>query len=109
MEDAEAIGELLGQLHSTMIKTDYFKYDQEGYRKSGELFARVLAKYQKHNSLTQKEIDAFYDLLAMYHFALQATIIEIHGIDCADAAFLDKQLDWLYRWREQCDEADKEF
>lgn len=88
--------------------TDYFNYDKEGYEKSGEIFARLLPKYQKHNSLNQKEIDAFYNLLALYHFALQATIIEINGIDCVDAEFLDKQLDWLYRWQEQCDKADRE-
>jgi len=56
----------------------------------------------KYNKLSQAEADAFFDLIALYHFALQATIIEMCGIDCVDGAFLDNQLEWLYRWREQC-------
>ena len=48
------------------------------------------------------ETDAFYDLIAMQHFATQATIFEIYGVDCLSDAELDGQLDWLYRWREQC-------
>jgi hypothetical protein len=42
-------------------------------------------------------------LIAVYHFQVQATVIEINGLDCVDAAFLDRQYDWLCRWREQCE------
>jgi len=84
-------------------RTHYFDFDESGYRKSKEVFSRFLLGYLKHNLLNQSEIDAFYDLLALYHFALQATIIEMYGLDCVDNAFLDKQLDWLYKWREQCE------
>ena len=83
-------------------KTDYFDYDERGYGQSKEVLSRFLPGYFRHDSLSQAEIDVFYDLLALYHFALQATIIEMHGLDCVDNAFLDNQLDWLYRWREQC-------
>lgn len=38
-------------------------------------------------------------MLALYHFALQATMIEINGLDCVDEAFFDRQLSWLYQWR----------
>ena len=82
-------------------KTDYFNYDESGYDKSKTVFERMLPEYQKHSTISQAEINAFYDLIALYHFALQATIIELHGIDCVDSVFLDKQLDWLCRWREQ--------
>lgn len=83
-------------------KTHYFDYDMEGHVKSREVLSRFLTGYLKHNSLYKNETNAFYDLIALYHFALQATIVEIYGIDCIDNDFLDKQLDWLYRWREQC-------
>lgn len=72
--------------------------------KSEEVFERFLPEYMKYNSLSKAEMAAFYDFIALYHYALQATIIEIFGLDCVDNGFLDRQLDWLYKWREQCTE-----
>jgi Ser/Thr protein kinase RdoA (MazF antagonist) len=82
-------------------KTNYFDFDKRGYEIAREIFSRFLPGYLKYNSISQIEINAFFDFIALYHFALQATIIEMYGLDCVDNAFLDKQLDWLYRWREQ--------
>jgi Ser/Thr protein kinase RdoA (MazF antagonist) len=84
-------------------KTHYFDYDESGYEKSKGILSRFLPEYLKYKTLSQTEINAFYYLIALYHFALQATVIENYGLDCVDNAFLDRQLDWLYRWREQCD------
>ena len=86
-------------------KTDYFDFDEHAYEKSKVILLRFLPEYMKQKSLSQREIDAFFDLIALYHFALQATIIEAYGLDCVDYAFLDKQLDWLYRWRDQCEKS----
>ena len=83
-------------------RTDYFEYKEEGYRKTKEVFRRVLSEYQKVRKVTEAEIRAFYKLMALYHFSLQATIVEIFGLDCIDEAFIDKQLDWLYCWKEEC-------
>jgi Ser/Thr protein kinase RdoA (MazF antagonist) len=83
-------------------RTNYFDFDKRGYKKAKKILLRFLPGYLKYKYLSQAEIDAFFDLIALYHFALQATIIEMYGIDCVDNVFLDKQLDWLYRWREQC-------
>lgn len=84
-------------------KTHYFNFDESGYFRSKELLARLLPGYSKVITLSKKEIDAFYDLIALYHFALQATIIENNGLDCVNNGFLDKQLDWLLKWKEQCE------
>lgn len=84
-------------------KTHYFDFDNNGYEKSKGILSRFMPEYLKYNTLDQKEINAFFDLIALYHFALQATVIDNYGIDCVDNAFLDRQLDWLYRWREQCE------
>lgn len=48
-------------------------------------------------------LKAFYDLIAIYHFQLQATIIEIYGLDCVDEKLLNKRLNWLMRWCKQCE------
>lgn len=82
--------------------TDYFTLEEDGYAKSKEVYMRFLPEYMQYNDLSQQDMDAFYDRIALYHFALQATIIEIFGIDCVDNAFLDRQLKWLYKWQEQC-------
>lgn len=84
-------------------RTHYFDFDESGYGESKEALSRFLPGYLKHNPLSEIEMNAFFDLIALYHFSLQATIIEMYGFDCVDNAFLDKQLDWLYRWREQCE------
>ncbi|HOP10264.1 MAG TPA: phosphotransferase [Oscillospiraceae bacterium] len=84
-------------------RTHYFEFDPDGYEKSKAVFTRFLPSYLKHSPLSQAEIDAFFDLIAVYHFQVQATVIEINGLDCVDAAFLDRQYDWLCRWREQCE------
>jgi len=85
--------------------TDYFQWDEDGYSKSKEVFERFLPKYLKCSPFEKPPVDGFYDMIALYHFALQATIIEIFGLDCVDDAFFDRQLDWLYKWREQCAKA----
>jgi len=82
-------------------RTHYFQFKRAGRETSRRVFGRFLPEYLKQSPLSQTEIDAFYDLIAVYHFALQATIIELHGPDCVGEKFLDSQLDWLYRWQEQ--------
>ncbi len=84
-------------------RTHYFDFDPQGYEKSRAVFARFLPGYLKYSPLSRAEIDALFDLIAVYHFQVQATVIEINGLDCVDAAFLDRQYDWLCRWREQCE------
>jgi len=83
-------------------RTHYFQFQRAGREKSRRAFGRFLPEYLKYSPLSQIEVNAFYDLIAVYHFALQATILELHGIDSVDDKFLDSQLDWLYRWQAQC-------
>ncbi len=83
--------------------TNYFDYDEKGYSNASHTYEAFLKGYTKHCTLSDMEYMAFYDLIAIYDYQLQATIIEIYGLDCVDEQFLDKQLDWLMRWREQCE------
>ena len=83
--------------------TKYFNYDEQNFIKSQNVLQRFIPEYVKHNHLSQPEINAFYDLIAIQHFSTQATVMEIFGHDCLNDSELDYQLDWLYRWREQCE------
>jgi len=80
-------------------QTDFFKLDAANFEKTKAIFARFLSQYRQYMPLPELEADALYDVIALYHFALQATILEVFGLDCVDEAFLDRQLDWLRRWR----------
>lgn len=83
--------------------TNYFDFDENGYEKSKITYEAFLKGYTKYCTLSDMELKAFYDLIAIYHYQLQATIIEIYGLDCVDEEFLDRQLHWLMKWREQCE------
>lgn len=88
-------------------RTNYFDYNEEGLHKSKKTFQSFLKGYNRYSTLNPVEINVFNDLLAIYHYQLQATIIEIHGTSCVDEAFLDRQLEWLMRWRMQCESEEK--
>lgn len=51
---------------------------------------------------SQKKIEGFSDWLALYHFALQVTVMERLSLNCVDNVLGDRQLDRLCRWQEQC-------
>lgn len=82
--------------------TDYFNFNEIGYQKSKNTYETFLKGYTKYRSLSKDELNSFYDFIAIYHYQLQATIIEIYGLNCVDIEFLDNQLNWLMKWREQC-------
>jgi Ser/Thr protein kinase RdoA (MazF antagonist) len=86
-------------------ETHYFDFDAPGYGydKTKEIFERFLVGCEKYYTLTPFEIASIYDFIGIYHFALQATMIEIYGLDCVNEQFINKQLDWLMRWRELCE------
>ena len=84
--------------------TDYFDYDLGGYEKTRNRLTEFLKGYQRYCQLSQEELTLFYDFIAIYHFQLQATMLELHGYDSGTVKFFDKQYEWLLRWEEQCKE-----
>ncbi len=85
-------------------QTNYFDYEEEGLIRTANILKRFLPEYIKYHTLSDLEKGSIYEMLALYHFALQATIIEINGLNCVDNDFFDKQLAWLKRWELQCKE-----
>jgi Ser/Thr protein kinase RdoA (MazF antagonist) len=100
--DTSCIGFPLYDLTLICNQTDYFDYDTEGLSKTTAIYKRLLPEYLKNYKLADRKINSLNNMIALYHFALQATIIEIYGLDCVDNAFFDKQLDWLKQWEIQC-------
>ena len=83
--------------------TEFFHFDELNFNKSKNVFSRFISEYTKYHPINQAEKDAFYDLIAVQHFSTQATVMEIFGHDCLNNTELDYQLEWLYKWREQCE------
>ncbi len=83
--------------------TDYFTYNDDLFELTKLRYEEFLKGYQKYIKLDKRQINAFYDFVGIYHYQLQATIIEIYGLDCVDDTFLDNQLDWLMKWKKQCE------
>ena len=79
-------------------KTNYFEYSDEGFYQSVQRLHDFLKGYTKHRTLTEGEIQAFYYFHVIYHFQVQATIVEIYGVDCNPDDFEDKQLEWMHSW-----------
>jgi hypothetical protein len=82
--------------------TRYFEFDERNYDRSNKVLLRFLPEYKKFSPLSQTVINAFHPLIAVQHFSTQATVMECFGSDCLSDTDIDNQLDWLYRWREQC-------
>lgn len=81
---------------------DYFHLEEDGYQKTKKILEQFLKGYELFCPLSAKERESIFYLLAVYHYQLQATIIEIYGLDCVDKEFLDNQYDWLLKWANQC-------
>jgi Ser/Thr protein kinase RdoA (MazF antagonist) len=82
--------------------TNYFDFDAAGYDRALRTRDRFLEGYLRVETFSNAQIDSFFDWIAIRHYQLQATIYEIFGMDHVKEAFIDKQLDWLMRWRDQC-------
>ena len=83
--------------------TDYFNLKPEDVNITEEVYRKFLTGYEKYHMLSNEEIFSFYDWVAIRHFQLQATILEIYGIDCIDENFINYQLYWLNKWQEKTD------
>ena len=84
--------------------TDYFNLKQEDIELTKVVYREFLSGYAGYHKLSREEILSFPYWVAIRHFQLQATILEIYGVDCIDEGFIDGQLYWLNKWQEAMDE-----
>ena len=80
--------------------TDYFNLKQEDIELTKAVYQEFLSGYVGYHKLSREEILSFPNWVAIRHFQLQATILEIYGVDCIDEGFIDGQLYWLNKWQE---------
>lgn len=86
--------------------TDYFNLSDanfyDGYYKTQIMLERFLKGYNKYYSMSDKEIAAVFDFIAIRHFDIQATIIESKGLNCVNKDFINEQYQWLMKWDTVC-------
>lgn len=82
--------------------TDYFNFDKNEFHHTTKIFNHFMKSYSKYNQLNF-DIKPFYEFIALRHFQLQATIVEIYGLNCIDEEFINKQLGWIKQWRNMYD------
>ena len=68
--------------------TNYFNLQPEDIDETKEVYQKFLSGYSKYHKLSHEEILSFPYWVAIRHFQLQATILEIHGVDCIDEGFI---------------------
>ena len=80
---------------------DYFRYQKDGFAKTMRYDDEFLKGYITEREISREELYALPDMMALYHYELQATIMEVYGLDCVDGAFFDAQFQWLMRWEKE--------
>ena len=78
--------------------SDYFHLKPDDVAKTTTVYNHFLKGYTKQIALTEEERASLPAWIAIRHFQLQATIVEIYGIDCIDERFIDDQLQWIQEW-----------
>ncbi len=99
--DSSSIAPVVFDIMVMCDMTDYFEFNKQGLLSSINALHEFLAGYRNVCAILDNEVETFLDWIAIRHFQLQATIVEIHGADCIDEQFIDKQLDWLQQWLNQ--------
>jgi len=69
--------------------TDYFEFNEQGLSNSINALNEFLVGYRNVSDISDDEVETFCDWIAIRHFQLQATIVELYGEDCVDEQFID--------------------
>jgi Ser/Thr protein kinase RdoA (MazF antagonist) len=80
--------------------TNYFDFNEKDFLKTRKNMDEFLNAYIKIRNLGQSEINKLDPMISIYHYALQATIVEINGLECINHPFIEKQWQWLNKYQE---------
>lgn len=98
--DTAALGFSTYDIALVCNETNYFDFKEEDFLKTRRNMDEFLNAYTRIRTLDSYEIDHLDYMIGKYHYALQATIVDIHGLACIDYDFIDKQWQWLEQWQE---------
>jgi Ser/Thr protein kinase RdoA (MazF antagonist) len=81
--------------------SDFFTFCDEAYDNTSRRLERFCQGYSRERTLTDAEMTAVFDFIAVRHFELIPTIVECQGVSLA-TDYIDRQYAWLMNWRELC-------
>lgn len=84
--------------------TNFFKFDESTYDSTKRKFERFYQGYSQKRTLSNIEMAAIYDFIAIRHYELIATLTNIQGLNCLSHSYLDEQFKWLMNWRTICNQ-----
>ena len=87
-------------------KTNFNRLDDSAYDNTRRMFERFYQGYSRERTLSDREIAAIFDFIAIRHYELNATITEyrmpLRGASWKLDASFDEQYEWLMRWEKMC-------
>jgi len=83
--------------------THFFHLDEAGYDQTLRIFERFYQGYSQECTLSDGEIGAMFDFIAIRHYELIPTITRCQGLDDVSGAYLLEQYAWLMGWKELCE------
>lgn len=82
--------------------THFNEYHESMYDQTLRLYERFYKGYSKIRTLSDQEILAIFDFIAIRHFQIISRIVQCQGLQCISKEFYDQQYHWLMKWQEVC-------
>ncbi|HBS44871.1 MAG TPA: hypothetical protein DEA91_11140 [Paenibacillus sp.] len=82
--------------------TNFNHFHESMYDQTMRLCERFYSGYSKVRVLSNNEINAVLDFIAIRHFQIISRIVRSQGLQCVSKEFCDEQYVWLMKWQELC-------
>lgn len=87
--------------------TNFNVFNESTYDATSEAIDRFVSGYKAVHYISDYELRAVHDFIAIRHYELIANIGACQGLNASNILFLDKQYNWLMSWRELCAQKQK--
>ncbi|MNV65150.1 hypothetical protein D3C71_1578280 [compost metagenome] len=82
--------------------THFNEFHESMYDQTLRLYERFYNGYSKIRTLSDRELLAIFDFIAIRHFQIISRIVHCQGLQCISKEFCDQQYHWLMKWQEVC-------
>lgn len=82
--------------------TNFNHFHESMYDQTMHLCERFYSGYSKVSVLSNNEIHAILDFIAIRHFQIISRIVRCQGMQSVSKEFCDEQYVWLMKWQELC-------
>lgn len=100
--DVSSMASPVVDVASLSNKTHFNRYEESSYEVTVQELDRFYQGYSLNRILSDAEIAAVFDFVAVRHYELIATITECQGLEGLSESFLNQQYEWLMNWRNLC-------